>query len=374
MNKYKVCVYAIAKNEEKFVDRWVASMCEADELIVVDTGSSDGTAERLKEHGVKVYRETITPWRFDTARNISLSHVPEDGDICVCTDLDEVFEAGWRESLEAVWTDDMDGGNYIYNWSLKKDGRPDVQFVYSKVHKRKGYEWVYPVHEYLRYIGSKKEKRVFIPGMVLNHYPDAQKSRGSYLGLLKLAVEEDPLDDRMNYYLGREYMYAGQWESCIHTLKNYLRLEKAVWNEERCAAMRWIAKSYEMLNDRKQAGRWYYRAIAENKHSRDAYIEFALMAYRSSDWAAVFCFSEEALKIKERSGTYVNMGYAWDETPYDLAALSCYHLGMFGRALEYAKEAVSIAPDNERLLQNLNAIEQAAAANCNGIFQSSRPP
>ena len=46
--------------------------------------------------------EAIAPWRFDTARNRSLALVPEDADICVCTDLDEVFHPGWRAALESA--------------------------------------------------------------------------------------------------------------------------------------------------------------------------------------------------------------------------------------------------------------------------------
>ena len=44
----KICVYAIAKNEEQFVDRWVDSMSEADVIVVLDTGSTDRTVEKLK--------------------------------------------------------------------------------------------------------------------------------------------------------------------------------------------------------------------------------------------------------------------------------------------------------------------------------------
>ena len=54
MNKYKVCVYAICKNEEKFVSRWVKSMSEADEIYVLDTGSTDNTVKFLKDLGVHV--------------------------------------------------------------------------------------------------------------------------------------------------------------------------------------------------------------------------------------------------------------------------------------------------------------------------------
>ena len=48
----KIVVYAIAKNESSFVDRWMDSMSEADQVVVLDTGSDDGTAERLRARGV----------------------------------------------------------------------------------------------------------------------------------------------------------------------------------------------------------------------------------------------------------------------------------------------------------------------------------
>ena len=96
MKKYKICVYAISKNEEMFVSRWVQSMKEADEIFVLDTGSTDNTVSKLKELGVNVKVREINPWRFDVARNESLNMIPDDYDICVCTVLDEVFEQGWR--------------------------------------------------------------------------------------------------------------------------------------------------------------------------------------------------------------------------------------------------------------------------------------
>ena len=87
----RIAVYAICKNESQFVDRWMDSMSEADQVVVLDTGSTDDTVERLKKRGAQVTVELISPWRFDVARNRSLDLVSEDTDICVCTDLDEVF-------------------------------------------------------------------------------------------------------------------------------------------------------------------------------------------------------------------------------------------------------------------------------------------
>ena len=95
----KIAVYAICKNEEKFVDRWYESVKEADGINVLDTGSSDHTLEKLKSHDIHVSSKQYDFFRFDVARNDSLEMIPLDYDVCVCLDLDEVIEPGWREKL-----------------------------------------------------------------------------------------------------------------------------------------------------------------------------------------------------------------------------------------------------------------------------------
>ena len=99
----KVYVYAICKNESQFVDRWMDSMLEADGVYVLDTGSTDDTVEKLLSRGAVVEIKTVTPWRFDTARNLSMELMPDDADICICIDLDELLHPGWRELLERAW-------------------------------------------------------------------------------------------------------------------------------------------------------------------------------------------------------------------------------------------------------------------------------
>ena len=82
------------------------SMSEADDICVLDTGSTDDTVERLKARGAHVEQKIIAPWRFDVARNKSLKLIPKDADICCCIDLDEQFQPGWREKLERAWQPD----------------------------------------------------------------------------------------------------------------------------------------------------------------------------------------------------------------------------------------------------------------------------
>lgn len=333
-------------------------MSEADIIVVTDTGSTDGTVEKLRELGAIVFVNKIDPWRFDIARNVSLANVPDDVDICVCTDLDETFDKGWRDCLEKSWSDDATSGKYLYNWSLKSDGSPDVQFNYFKVHSRHEYRWIYPVHECLEYVGAKPEKKVYIDGMVLTHYPDSSKSRSSYLPLLELGVKEKPDDSRMSYYLGREYMYMGMWHKSITELERHLSLPSSTWAEERGAAMRDIARSYKNLGDYTNSYLWYLRAIAECPTMREPYIECAQLAYEYKNFELVLFMVNEALKIQHKSASYINNGYAWDENPYDLGALACFKLGMNERSLEYAETALKYAPDNKRLQENVDTIKK----------------
>ena len=77
MKKYKICVYAICKNEEKYVDTWYNSVKEADKIFVLDTGSSDNTYNLLKDKDkVIIKRGVISPWRFDTTpKSLSISDI-----------------------------------------------------------------------------------------------------------------------------------------------------------------------------------------------------------------------------------------------------------------------------------------------------------
>ena len=51
----KIAVYAICKNEEKFASRWAQTAAEADEVVVLDTGSEDNSVALLRQRGVSVY-------------------------------------------------------------------------------------------------------------------------------------------------------------------------------------------------------------------------------------------------------------------------------------------------------------------------------
>lgn len=353
-NIYKVCVYAICKNEEKHIDRWYQSVKEADEIYVLDTGSTDNSVKKLKDLGVNVTKEEILPWRFDIARNKSLDLLPKDTDICVCIDLDEVFEPNWRKELEKVWCDNTTRIKYIYNWSIVK-GKPTVSFYYDKIHAREGYKWTHPVHEILKYEG--RENIITTDNIILNHYPDPNKSRSSYLNLLELSVKEEPNDDRNMHYLGREYMYHKEWNKAIDTLIKHLSLKTATWNQERAASMRFIARSYQNLSRYKEARMYYKMAIEEAKELRDGYVELALLEYNQKNYLETINLLTKALSIKKREKTYINETFSWDYTIDNLLSASFYYLELYDIALFYIKRALLYEQDNPILLENYKIIK-----------------
>lgn len=362
MSKYKITVYAITKNEEKNVKLWYDSMKEADEIVVLDTGSTDGTVKLLKKcPKVKVFQEKIVPWRFDVARNKSLDYVSSDTDICVCTDLDERFETGWRENIEKVWNSSVTRGRYLYNWSFDSYGKPGTTFYLNKVHSRKDYKWTHPVHEVLTCITEERE--IFIPHVTLNHYQDYTKGRSSYLPLLELSVKEDPEDDRNMHYLGREYMYYEKWDEAIETLHKHLKLPRATWKDERCASMRYMAYSYFHKGYTEEAILWYERAIQEAPYLREPYFDLGYLYSMIGDYKNSEKYLKQALKIKEKPVTYINEEKAWNETIYDLLSIACFYTGKYKMALRYAKKAMEINNQDERIKENYEIIKNYVSKN-----------
>ena len=356
MNKYKVIVYAICKNEEKYVDKWYDSVKEADKIFVLDTGSTDNTIRKLKEKDKVVVKEAkIIPWRFDIARNKSLDMVDKNSDICVCIDLDEVLIKGWRKLLEKHWKEDTTRCMYTYNWSLDKNDKPIISFYYEKIHSRYGYKWIYPVHEILTCDG--KENKIIIEDLIVNHYPDITKSRSSYLPLLELSVKEEPNNDRNMHYLGREYMYYGKYNKAIDTLIKHLKLDSATWKDERAASMRFIGRCYTNLNRYEEAILWYKKAIKEAPYLRDGYIEIAILYNLLDDYNKVIYYTNKALKINKKEKTYINEVFSYNSTAYDLRSIAYYYLGKYKASLKNIKKAITMEPNNERFISNKKIIE-----------------
>ena len=342
----KICVYAISKNEEKFVDRFCVAAKDADLIVIADTGSTDETVKLARQHGAKVHDICVSPWRFDTARNAALTLIPKDIDICISLDLDEELQPGWREEIERVWFDGATRLRYKFDWGC------GIVFFYEKIHARHGYRWHHPCHEYP--VPDRIEERWAHTDMLLAvHKPDPSKSRGQYLDLLRVSIEEDPQDPRNAFYYCRELSFHSQWVDSIIQGHRYLNLPKATWPNERCYAMRTMGRCYNELGQTNNAREWFNKAAAEAPDTREPWCELAMLEYRQGNWRASYDAAMRALQVNNRELVYTVDPAVWGSQPHDLASIAAWNLGLKGIALEQAKLAVKKDPEDERLRANL---------------------
>lgn len=354
--KLKICVYAISKNEEKFVKRWAESAKDADLILLADTGSTDSTIAVAKECDVQTYSICITPWRFDHARNASIALIPKEIDVCVCIDVDEVLEPGWREEIERVWKKgETTRLRYMFDWGC------GIKFQYEKIHARHGYYWHHPCHEYPRFDARIKEVYAYTDRLLVSHHPDPTKSRGQYLDLLQLSVDEDPNCPRNAFYYARELSFHARWQDAIDACNRYLKLPGATWNNERCYAYRVMAKCYSELGNLAEAEKSLFMAASEAPNTREPWCELSLLMYKQKRWEESFTFALRTLKIENRELVYTCDPEVWGHQPHDLASIAAWNLGLKEIALKQAKLAVEKTPHDARLQANLKHIEDSLA-------------
>lgn len=351
----RICVYAISKNEAKFVERFCDSARQADLILIADTGSTDDTVMRAVESGAVVEHIRIHPWRFDDARNACLSLIPDDIDVCISLDLDEVMVPGWREEIELVWSPETTRLRYMYDWGSGS------RFKYEKIHSRYGYRWKHTCHEVPVPDPRIQEKWVDTDKLLVQHLPDNTKSRGQYLDLLRISINEDPMCPRNAFYFARELTFYGEWSQAVESLKKYLAMPAATWNAERSYAYRLLGNAYSELGRRQDSETSHYMACMEAPDSREPWCSIAMFMYFNSRWPECYAYCIRALSITRREPIYTEDPAVWGHWPHDLASISAWHMGMWEESLKHAEIAVEKTPDDHRLQANLKFVSEHCA-------------
>ena len=359
----KICVYAISKNESKFVEAWYNSMKEADSIVVLDTGSTDDTVEKLRSYGIIVKVKEISPWRFDVARNESLKLIPNDCNILVCTDLDEVLEPGWANILREKWIEGRHTrATYKYVWSHLDNGKPGRIFGYNKIHNR-DWEWRYPVHELLWHKQKHTENYLSVESLnlfddiTLHHYPDKTKSRSSYLGLLELREKDYPEDLYGLIYLAHEYRYRGFLEKSNEKLEKVLtHYDKQVNSLEKASCYLFMGDNYTDLKKYPEAISSYFKGIEVESTYRELYLNLAKVFIDQQKYDLAIGIIREGLIKGHRHYTWLERDTSWSYEPYDLLCLAYYYSGDKLKSLGCAYKALQFEPENKRLQDNLQKV------------------
>lgn len=337
----KICVYAIASNEELIARDWARTVVpEADGVYVLNTGSFDETSKVLKECGVHVAdREpTNREWRFDEARNEALALVPEDTDFVVCLDLDDTISRDWRRELEDVINDrgmDADRVCYTYRDDFFAEGHPNHEYTVGRIHKRHGYKWRGIVHESLEYTGEGIEhvanaRRIRVDNC-RGHLSDA------HLPLLQRAVAEDP-SSRIQHRLCRAYCLAEEWGKCISAAEVLLRCTDAHC-VERGSACRYEGLAYLNRGDRESAVNCFERGCKEDASHRECLMELMNLYTKERAWDKVIEVSDRIFEIDLPTDDSFTECDCWREKPLLLYADALWNIG---RTLE-ASEVYAFA-------------------------------
>jgi tetratricopeptide (TPR) repeat protein len=341
----KIGVYALARNEEKHVFDWSHSCDEADVRVVTDTGSTDSTADRLRQSGVTVATGNVVPWRWDDAHNLSLYHLPSDVDVCIRLDLDERLSPGWREVIEREWTDGTNQLFYRYVWSWAADGTEDLVFIADRIHSRHGFRWSAPTHEGLIcWHGEKRPKMT--KDLQIFHFRDKGKKHKTDLELLRIAVREAPHDARAQWYLAREMDYAGMPEA-KDAFQTYLGMAGGIATE-RAFACRIL---WKLTGD----PAFLVKATAEAPDEPEAWERLAFLAYRQREWSQVVACAGRAVAC-DTIGTHCSDPMSRTKA-MDLLAVALWELGRRPEALTFARQALARWPQDARLRQNVAAME-----------------
>jgi len=236
----------IVKDEEEMLPGCLAAVRDAvDEMVVVDTGSTDRTVEIAESFGAKV---VDFPWNgsFSDARNVSLDHAT--GDWVLYLDADEhvlpedasllrgLLGRTWREAfylVETNYTGGKDSGSSVAHLALRLfRRRPEYRFE-GRIHEQK----TQTMPTYLPERFETTPIRMLHYGYLKNRIGDRDKSRRN-LELLHQEAREAP-GPFVDFNLGSEYIALGQFDlACVHLDRGWTALrQEPGWNGKGYAPM-----------------------------------------------------------------------------------------------------------------------------------------
>jgi glycosyltransferase involved in cell wall biosynthesis len=354
-----VSLALIVRDEEDTLGRCLDSVAAAvDEIVVVDTGSQDGTVEVARRYTDQIHHFT---WVQDFAAARQFAFDQAHGDWIGWVDADDVVtgaDAMRRVTAAAPAEVGAIHAPYVISWDGY--GNPTCQFWRERLVRNDGsYRWQGRVHEVL--VSDHPWQVSHCEDLVIKHHPTAhgEDSTGRNLAILEaeLAECEDAPPARLLFYLGREYADAGQPERALEIFG--LHLQRCTWDDERYQALLRVAEIHLDLGNSEEAADTLWQALKLCPHWPGAYFALARIYYFRQDWHKVVHWTE------------IGRAMPWPQTslfinPMDLRANwiiyytnALYQLGDVTAALAWTRQALAIYPGDPAHRHNLAFFQQA---------------
>lgn len=203
----------IVRNEEAVLARCLDSIADLmDEIIIVDTGSTDATREIAARYTDKIYHFTWVD-DFSAARNFSFSKATKD--YIYCADADEVLDEENRErfrQLKQVLLPEIDIVQMKYGNQLEFGTTYNFDEEYRpKLFKRlRQFTWIEPIHETVQIAPV-----IFDSDIVICHKPHGSHAARDFAAFLRIHENGGRLSAKLHNMYARELFIAGSDEDFL---------------------------------------------------------------------------------------------------------------------------------------------------------------
>ena len=347
MKKLSLCM--IVKNEEKTLARALENArIFADEIIIVDTGSTDKTKEVAGKFTDKIF-DFDWDADFSKARNFSFDKATNP--YIMWLDGDDIVPLSSAQSI-VEWKsgEDCDVVMCPYVASFDENFKPIFEYLRERIVKNsKSLRWHDRVHEVIVPSGKiiTNEKIKIFHGKVKTDYTDR-----NLLIYRQMIKEGESLSPRAMFYYARELYFNNLIDEAIHEFSRFLADGRG-WKENNIEACLDMAKCYTIKKKYDNALTALYGSFIYDLPRGDACYEIGNVYLLKNEIESAIYWYKQALERKPNlsSGAFVNV-----ETSTILPALQlcvCYdRLGDEKNAYHYHEIAKSFNPKDSAVLQN----------------------
>jgi glycosyltransferase involved in cell wall biosynthesis len=339
----------IVKNEEEILARCLDSIKEiADEIIIVDTGSTDKTKEIAYLYTDKVYDfEWIND--FAAARNFAFSKATKEYQLWL--DADDVLlkkDQTAFAALKRTLSPEIDMVLMKYNYVVDENDNPIYAFHRERLMKTaKHYQWNDPVHEYIEYrdnylmseIAITHKKSVSSSDRNLKIY-EAQLQKGAFFS------------PRSLYYYARELRDHNRHEKAIEYFLKFLDTKMGSVGDNITACFE-IGKIYKELNDLDNALKSFLQSFCFDIPRAESCCEIAAIYKNRGDYKKAIFWYEFVLILKFSDDyTGITIVDSWNFVPAIELAICYYNIGELPKAIFYNEQAGRIKENHESVIHN----------------------
>lgn len=332
-DKATVSLCMIVKNEEQVLARCLSSVQQlVDEIIIVDTGSSDRTKDIAGQFTNHIYDFA---WEddFSKARNYSFSKATKD--YILWLDADDILQESERQRFLSLTKElsskEVDSVMMDYHLAFDQNGEPTYSLKRNRLVKRScNFTWVGAVHEYLAVHGN-----IIQPNIAITHRKEKPYTDRNIKIYKQREVLGKEFSARDLFYYGNELKDHAMYEEAIGKYKQFL-LTKQGWIEDEIAACLHIADCYEILYDPDKQLQFLFKTLAYCMPRPEGCCRLGARFLVDEQYEQAIYWYEQAINVKNqpKQGNLINHA-AWTWLPYVQLALCYERLGNNQKAKEY---------------------------------------